>query len=521
MKDYNYDVIIIGAGIGGLTTGNILAKNGMKVLILEKNHVPGGAVTTFYRNNYPIDISHSLCALRTGAIIRKMFDYLEITKKLEIVELEKAFIYITGENKSVFCYADTDKYIEELKRHFPSEIEKIKIFFKKTEKIWDKELLKILRSYRSPSLPRLLLYPFLFPNVFKYINYTFDKYLDEFRLSPFLKEVLSAGWPYLGLNKDKASALYMICLIGSFHKDRSYFIKGGFGNITRLLESNFKKLGGKILYNTEIKEILFNNRNMAYAVRDKNSNMHQAKKIISNIDSKKTFLELIEKNRLSQSFYKRIQNFTMSYSMIQVHIVAEAEVSKEYLSCGTIMLSFKSDLEQGLKRALNIFNKENANQDQTAIVGINYLKDFLPQTENNTFVFNIGVLSVNYALWKSFFNSFGEKEYENIKNEISQLIIKELKKIWAIKDVKFTNVLTPLSFEKWLGVTEGAVYDIACSPRQVLFNRLKNKTKINNFYLVGAKTLPGHGIIGALTSAFFLSDLLLGNKLSEGKISLN
>jgi phytoene dehydrogenase-like protein len=180
------------------------------------------------------------------------------------------------------------------------------------------------------------------------------------------------------------------------------------------------------------------------------------------------------------------------------------------------MIPFNINLEE----RISIFsNPTNARKHaQVAILGINHLKDFLPENKEKSFIFNIGILSENYALWNNFRITSGENEYEKVKYEIGQLTLEELKKFWKIKDVKFIHVLTPLSFEGWLGATEGAVYDFACLPNQVFFSRLKVKSKINNLYHVGAKAFPGHGIIGALISSFSLSDLLLNNSLTKGKL---
>ena len=132
-----YDAVIIGAGIGGLACGNILAKNGLKILILEKNRVPGGAVTTFYRDNYPVDISHCLCAVKKGGLVRKILDYLDIYKSLDFLELEKTFVYILDRKKEpIYCYSDLGKYKVELKKYFPDESDKIDKLFDKMEHIW-------------------------------------------------------------------------------------------------------------------------------------------------------------------------------------------------------------------------------------------------------------------------------------------------------------------------------------------------------------------------------------------------
>ena len=516
MSNYEYDVIIIGAGIGGLTDGNILAKNGMKVLILEKNFAPGGGVSTYYRNGYPIDISHAIPSLNEGAFLREMFEYLNVYKKLEFLKLNKTFIFVTvNQNKPIFCYADFDRYAEELKSYFPDEAENVKRLFNEIKVVWSKELLK---TYYNPSPLLLLSYPILFPRSFKYRNYTFEQFLNRFIKSAQVKEVISVGWPYLGEVKECLSALYMISMLGAYHQDGSYFIKGGFGRLVEVLISNFKDSGGDILLNTEVEKILLNNKKAAYGVRDKKGNIYSGKIIVSNADSKKTFLELLDKNSLPNKFLGRIEEMQMTRSAVQVHIFAEAEVDKEFLSCGSIILPFLVDLEKKLR--LIIKSNEKPYEKPALILSIHPLENFIAGSPENNFVFNVGWYPANYQIWKTFFGCFGKEEYENIKREISQTIIGELKKVWQIKNVKFTNVLTPLSMEKWLGATDGAIYDLAITPQQSLLNRLKHRTPVKDLYLVGTKTFPGSGMAGAFLSAFALGDIILKGKLTKGRTVL-
>jgi len=207
-----YDVIIIGAGIGGLTAGNILAKNGMKVLILEKNHVPGGAVTTFYRNGYPIDISHAICGLNENCFLKNIFSYLNIFNKIDPIKLDVFFISLDNNFKQVFCYTDINKFRNELHQNFPQE-KNINCIVDKIQTIWNKE---ISNSLYNPSLVDLLYYPFKYPHLIKYRNSTYDQFLNTFTKNESLKNILSISWPYLGLNKNKVSALYMISMLSAY-----------------------------------------------------------------------------------------------------------------------------------------------------------------------------------------------------------------------------------------------------------------------------------------------------------------
>ncbi|MBU1726572.1 MAG: NAD(P)-binding protein, partial [Candidatus Omnitrophica bacterium] len=421
-ENYDYDAIIIGAGIGGLTTGNILAKNGMKVLILEKNSVPGGAVTTFYRNGYPIDICHSLCAIKQGAFLRKIFDYIGVYEQIEFRELEKSFVYVTEEiNNPILCYADPEKYTRELITKFPNESANIKRIFNEIGETWDKE---ILNTYYNPSNFLLFFYPFLFPKLFKYRNLTFGEFLSKFTENAELKRVISVGWPYLGLEMNKVSALYMFCLIGAYHKEKSYFVKGGFGKISEVLATNFAKLGGKLLYKTQVEKIILNRGHKACAVKDSKNNTYTGKKIISNIDSKKTFLNLIDKDVFPSRFLKKVTNSKLSCSAIQIHFFVEADIGEDYLSTGTIALPFIIDLELKIKQLLKV--DCNLYSKPVFSVSINTANDFSSTGNQDIYVLNLVWLPANYNLWHDFIIKFGEKDYEVMKEEIIAMVLQEI-----------------------------------------------------------------------------------------------
>ena len=511
----NYDAIIIGAGIGGLTCGNILAKNGLKVLILEKNYCPGGAVTTFYRDKYPVDISHCLCAVKEGGVVRKILEYLGIYRDLEFIELEKTFAYIPDRKKEpIYCYSNLDKYKAELKKYFSDESENIDKLFDKMEHIWKNEVLK---SYYAPSLPRLLTYPFVFPNLFRYRNYTFEQFLSRFIKNSALKEVVSAGWPYLGLDRFSVSALYMVCMIMAYHKEGSFSVKGGFGKISETLTSNLKKLGGEINCNINVCEVLINNKK-AYGVKDKNNNIYYGNKIISNIDTKRTFQDLLKNQNLSKRKTKKIDRIKKSCSALQVNLVVQGELNKNLFSTGTVMYPSTVAIERKMRKILK--TKKSQGQSPIVLLGINPLEDFLRQGEENTYVINILYLPVAYTSWKELADSHSKEEYKRIKDELVDLAIAEMKKYFSIEKILSKNIFTPFSFERWLNATEGAIYDAAASPSQMLLNRMKHSTPLSGFYLVGTKTFPGAGIAGAFCSAVGLSDIILKGSLTRGKFTL-
>ena len=99
MSEKNYDIIVIGAGCGGLTAAAFAAKEGKKVLLLERHHVPGGFSSSFVRGRFEFDVSlHELCRFSNEAglgELRILFDYLGISNKIQWTSISEAFRLIS------------------------------------------------------------------------------------------------------------------------------------------------------------------------------------------------------------------------------------------------------------------------------------------------------------------------------------------------------------------------------------------------------------------------------------------
>ncbi|MDI6891166.1 MAG: FAD-dependent oxidoreductase [Thermodesulfovibrionales bacterium] len=112
-NQYDYDAIIIGAGISGLVCGCYLAKAGMKVLIVEKNAKPGGYCTSFTKGGFHFDACvHSLGSLREGGNLRIILKELGLEERLKIKRYDPSDIIIAPDSI-------TEAYVKErAKRHY-------------------------------------------------------------------------------------------------------------------------------------------------------------------------------------------------------------------------------------------------------------------------------------------------------------------------------------------------------------------------------------------------------------------
>ena len=125
----NYDVIIIGAGLGGLTAGAKLAKSGKKVLLLEQHYVPGGCATTFKRKDFTIEVGlHELDGFSETGYKAKIFKEFKIFDNVDFIRLPE-FYNTVWKDKS-FVVADGLKKVKvDLIKEFPHEEQGIIQYF--------------------------------------------------------------------------------------------------------------------------------------------------------------------------------------------------------------------------------------------------------------------------------------------------------------------------------------------------------------------------------------------------------
>ena len=120
-----YDVVIIGSGLGGLACGTILAKEGYNVCVLEKNKQIGGMLQTFAREKVIFDTGvHYVGGLNEGQNLYQFFKYFGIMDKLKLRKMDEDFVdgLIFGEDPTIYKYAQGyDNFIRQMVEYFPEE----------------------------------------------------------------------------------------------------------------------------------------------------------------------------------------------------------------------------------------------------------------------------------------------------------------------------------------------------------------------------------------------------------------
>ncbi len=502
-----YDAVIIGAGIGGLTCANLLAKNGLKVLMIEQHFKPGGYCTSYKRDGVSFDVPLIIGNMRKGDPIAGLFSYIGVDKKIKFLEIER-LAKIVGPDTTIEWYADSYKLEHEFISKFFHEKKAIQKFFRVLRKLWD----EMQEAHYKPNFFQMLAYPFKFPNLVKYNNKTLKEMLDGFFKDEKLKEFLSREAITIGLAPNTVSALYYIGYITSYAFGGIWYPDGGFQKMSDAFADCFKEYGGDIKLKTKVKKILIES-NVAKGVELDNGEKIYAEYVISNADTKRTFLDLIDSNHLDKKFIDKVKNLEQSISGVVVKLAVNMEIP-DLASCGWL---FHFPEYRSIEKMLELNKKDEMDLDSYS-----FSIDTSALIANERYnVISLVLLPAPYN-YKNKWLSHDRKEYEKLKEEVADNLIKKAEKFipGLSENIVVKDISTPLTYERYTSATDGGWYDIAVTAKQSLGCRLGPDTSIKGFYLTGAKTVLGPGVTGAIPAGLYTADMILKGKLTGGRSCL-
>jgi phytoene dehydrogenase-like protein len=461
-KKYDYDVVIVGAGVSGLVCGCYLAKAGLKTLIVEKNQKPGGYCTSFARNGFHFDACvHSLGSCGENGNITKVLKDLELDTKLKLRRFDPSDIIITPDHKVSFFY-DLDKTIQDFQNNFPKEAKNIKSFF------------NYIVNLDNPSYALLR-------------DKTFNNVLDNFISDKKLRAILS--FPLLGnagLSPSLISAFSAIKLYKEFMLDGGYYPKGEIQDLPDALAKKFKEYGGSLLLLHLVNRINIEN-NAAKGITLKNDDFISSKYVVSNCDVMNTFFELLKGEANNGEILNKLSKMEPSLSMFILYLGFSKDFKVPFIEgCNTWFLPHY-DIENMYRSA------KNRSIDNLA----EYMIHIFPGKKSASVFVNAHFEDRKY--WDSCSNEIADKLIKKIEGNV-----KDLSDYIVHRETATPNTL----YRRTLNY-KGASYGWAQIPSQFSIPGLTQVTSIANLYLTGHWTTLAQGIGGVAYLGYDTAKLIL------------
>jgi len=476
----HYDVIIIGAGLGGLTAGAKLAKEGKSVLVLEQHDRPGGCATTFKRRDFTMEVGlHEMDGLHPRDIKKRIFDDIGLGEQVTFLPVPEFYRFI-NEHYDLVIPHDPEEAKSLLKKAFPGEEEGIDNYF-----------------YHVLNVRRVMVAHKGKP------DRSVGVFLDEIIGDEDLKLVLLGNLGYYHDDPYSLSWLYYLNAQGSYYGGTASFIQDGSQSLSNALSDLIKEQGGDVRLNQLVTSLDYQGDKVTGVsfkeMKGKNKGQIEqatAPQFIMN-GSLPGLCELLSKKD-SAPLTQSIKDMAIGASLL------------------TVYYGFNKSLKEIGNKNYSTFIYDESVKSQKDILGNNH-SDF--STRSFTFVDygqvdsrlapegkSVGaVCAIDYP---SDWESLERSEYMRMKEDVADIITGRLEKILPgfREAVEYIEVATSLSVKRFTLNPKGAVYGFAQHPGRSLeyLNVLPE-----NVFIASAWGKIGGGFSGAMVSGYMTAiDLL-------------
>lgn len=494
-----FDVVIIGSGIGGLICGNLLAREGLRVCVLEKNKQIGGALQTFSRDKVLFDSGVHYIGGRT---LYQVFQYLGIVGELGLLPMDgEAFdkILIEGEDKAFALAPGYERFEAQLCADFPGEEGAIRKYVSAIQQVCAQFPLYNLRAGEPDG------------NV---SGSSADAFIRSLTDNPTLQAVL-AGNNILYAGQGDKTPFYVHALILNSYIEKSWKCPDGGSKISGALAKNIRALGGQVRTSAPVRRIVEENGQVTHVELEDGSTVGGTD-FVSNMHPVTT-LRMTDSPLIKKAYRNRMESLENSVSAFCLNVVLKPgsfpyeNHNYYYHRKGSLwrMTDYQPE-EWPLGYALFMApSPEDAPGRQR--VSTPRPGPFAKSLTLMTFMKFEDVLP-----WKDTFNTVSAKasrgpDYEAFKQKkAARLLALAAEKFPRLPDaIQAWYAATPLSYRDYLGTEDGAIYGIVKDYTDPLKTTIAPRTKIPNLYLTG-QNLHLHGILGSAISALVTVVAILG-----------
>ncbi|MEC4985306.1 MAG: NAD(P)-binding protein [Oscillatoria sp. PMC 1068.18] len=508
-------IIVVGAGIGGLTAGALLARRGYDVLILDQAIAPGGCASTFKRREFTFDVGATQVAgLESGGIHKRIFDELEIELPAATPCDPACAVFLPGETQPINVWRDPKKWQIERQKQFPgsepfwqlmSTLFRASWRFQSRDPVlpprnlWD--LWQLISALR---LDTFITVPFTFMTVGDALR-SYRIYQDK-RLRTFLDLQLKL---YSQVDADETALLYAATALGVSQEPQGLsHLQGSMQVLSDRLVEGLEKYGGKLLMRHTVEKIHTNSGKITgVSIRNQKNNevwFEPADKVVANVtvhnlvklldinshvekssqnslQKKQSWLQQLTTKLLFPGYKRRVDKLPSPSGAFVIYLGVEASAIPE--NCPP-HLQFFYDYDGEIGENNSLFVSVSKPGDGRAPAG------------------KATIIASSFTDTRKWWHGT-EKDYQHLKQEYTEKAIARLSEYFHLtpETIIHSEAATPRTFAHFTAREDGFVGGIG--QRIPTFGPFgfATRTPIANLWLVGDSTHPGEGTAGVSYSA--------------------
>lgn len=483
--------IIIGSGLGGLSTGVILAKNGYDVTILEQASQIGGCLQCFQRDGVKFETGmHFIGSLNEGQVLSNYLNYLEIKDKIEVNSLDKNAYDIVSLDGKKFAFPNgREAFIKYFTERFPNQRENLQRYCELVEQV----------AKLSPFRDIKLLDDDIFFKSNELLYKSINEILDATITDPLLKNVLVGNISLYSAELDK-TPFAVNAFIFDFYNNGAYRIVGGSDTIAKALNDILLHYGGRILTHQKVIQIVVENK-VAVGLKTENGVFYPADVVISDINPKQ-LIDIVDDSAFNEAYKSRIRDINNTNSVFSLYLRFKDE-AMPYLNSN--FYGFQTDTPWKMS---GIVDEKWPN----GYLYMHHCHEKSPKFAKSAVILSYMTIDA-LDKWKNTKIGHRGVDYERFKQEMANRLLDVVEKDFpGLRDkIADYQAATPLTYRDYTSTPDGSIYGLAKDVTKGIAGRVSYKTKVPNLLLVG-QNINSHGMLGVLVGTMNVCSQLIGEQ---------
>jgi all-trans-retinol 13,14-reductase len=479
MKEY--DVVIVGSGLGGLLCGAILSKEGYHVCLVEKNKTIGGNLQSFEKDGVIFNTGlHYFGSGDRDQFIYKLLHYLGIYNKLRLRRLDiDRFDVINFKNKEYPLAQGFENFSQKLLDKFPQESVAIVSFVEKIKQVGESGHYFNFQEF-NPHNSIAAFNPLRSENAYRFIT--------SLTKNQTITNVMAGLNDLMGGPKEKINMYIMGMIYYTYIQSAWRFVDGS-SQLAENLGTIITSHGGKVLTENRALEFTLDSDKKIVSLRTSQHTAIYGKRFISGIHPVSTF-ELLPPDALRKTFIDRIKSLENSSGMFSIYLFLKPDTFP-YLNynytCGLTNDMWNHHGPSGIWPQSYWFETPASSHKTDFAKGVTILSPI---------GFNV------FKKWASSVTESRSQDYEELKAVLAEkLLSKVYQQFPQLKySIEKYYCSTPLTQIDYTGSPEGSAYGLLKDSEEPVKSNLLPKTRISNLYLTG-QNINAHGVLGVSTGA--------------------
>ncbi|MBN2154498.1 MAG: NAD(P)/FAD-dependent oxidoreductase [Candidatus Lokiarchaeota archaeon] len=507
-----YNVIVAGAGNGGLVAAATLARKGVKVLLLEQHNLPGGFASSFVRGRFEFETSlHELCSMGTSDEkegVRRIFeDQLNI--EASFIQVPEAYrVIIPEEELDVIIPFGVQEFTDAVEKAVPGSKKSVKNFWQLVEDIHN-AIIYVGRSQGKVDRIEMLRNH---ANFIKTGGYAVDEVLDALKMPLKAQRIVTAYWCYLGIPTSRLSFTIFAGMLRTYIKGGGWVPRYRSHGFTTALDKRIRELGGEIEYNTRIEKILVKDGKIT-GVGTSKGEIIRTNHVIANISPTAVYNKIIyPQTEVPEIAYKLVNARTHGITLLVVYLGLDKSAEELGITDYSYFIYNKGSSDALYEEGTKELTKSHPAQ---ATVCLNKaIPDCSPP--------GTSILYITTLFRPETWANVKVEDYFDLKTELATQLIDDFEQATNItirNSIEEIEVATPITFAHYTKVYNGVIYGYENDVWDSVVNRLQSMNHekyIDGLEFCGGFAEQGHGYSSSLDSGR-LAALVTLQKLIESE----